>query len=81
MGETAAAKRLFRDAEEVVPKDDEQYSDGSVGGYGYGIDGQVEQSSSEESVEHITSTWAGRRLVTDWNLFLSGCEREGVAAF
>ena len=81
VGETAAAKRLFRDAEEVVPKDDEQYSDGSVGGYGYGIDGQVEQSSSEESVEHITSTWAGRRLVTDWNLFLSGCEREGVAAF
>ncbi|KAI0584316.1 Peptidase-C78 domain-containing protein [Pyrenophora tritici-repentis] len=81
VGEAAAAKRLFRDVEEVVLKDDEQSEDGSVGAYGYGLDGQVEQSSSEGSAEHVTSTWAGRRLVTDWNQFLSGCEREGVAPF
>ncbi|KAF1829679.1 DUF1671-domain-containing protein [Decorospora gaudefroyi] len=87
-GETAAAKRLFREVEEVIPEEEDQ-DEGDYegkGGFEYGLDGQSENSLVDESYgdpeeKYTTSTWAGRRLVTDWNQFLSGCEREGIARF
>jgi hypothetical protein len=39
-----------------------------------------EEEGSEDGDEGLrASVWAGRRLVSDWNGFLKGCEREGVA--
>ncbi|OAL51255.1 DUF1671-domain-containing protein [Pyrenochaeta sp. DS3sAY3a] len=88
-GEWGAAKRLFRGVEDVdfdVPVGDGEESDGKRqsqcqrGGQGFGYDGASEACSSEEG-RFGASIWAGRRLVTDWNRFLGGCEREGVARF
>jgi hypothetical protein len=92
VGETAAAKRLFKEAEEVGPQNEDfTTDDGGAetgrGGCDFGCDGQCDEMGLEEESYDIeqekqsTSTWAGRRLVTDWNLFLTGCEREGVAPF
>jgi hypothetical protein len=65
-GEQAAARRLFRDISE-----------------GWEENGELEEqdqgvSGAEEAKK---SVWAGRQLVSDWNGFLRGCEREGVARF
>lgn len=99
IGEATAARRLFRDAEDVslecIEEQNEKNSvmmrDMKKGGvHDLGLDGQNDGSWSGESgkngqqqVEESpkASTWAGRRLVTDWTRFLQGCEREGVAAF
>ncbi|KAF1851065.1 DUF1671-domain-containing protein [Cucurbitaria berberidis CBS 394.84] len=89
-GEWAAAKRLFQDVKEVK-LDDEAYSAGeekeqdpgtrATFGYdGESEDGNVDEGyGSQELLKFSASTWAGRRMVTDWNQFLMGCEREGVA--
>jgi hypothetical protein len=91
VGETAAAKRLFKEVEEAGPQNEDFADDGGVemgrGDCEFGYDGQCDEVSLEEEGygnelgKQITSTWAGRRLVTDWNQFLTGCEREGVAHF
>lgn len=69
-GEWAAAKRLFKEAEEVSVAEDEAADAGALQ-----YDGMVGEEKKGESV------WAGRRLVTNWNQFLNGLEREGVAPF
>lgn len=72
----AAAKRLFKDVEDVMVEEEEEGSKRvrSGGGKdGVGCDGQGEEAGK-------SSVWAGRRLVTDWSSFLRGCEREGVAS-
>ncbi|KAH7087794.1 peptidase family C78-domain-containing protein [Paraphoma chrysanthemicola] len=72
-GEWMAAKRLFKDAEEV----DESMR------RGFGCDGQGEEpvEEAEEEESYKSSVWAGRTLVTNWPRFLGQCEREGVARF
>lgn len=65
----AAAKRLFRDVEDVVEEGSKRVRSG------FELDGQGD--AREEGGK--SSVWAGRRLVTDWSSFLRGCEREGVA--
>jgi hypothetical protein len=65
-GERAAAKRLFRDV-----------SDGWDEGGGR----EEEDKGFDGWEEAKKSIWAGRQLVNDWNGFLRGCEREGVARF
>jgi hypothetical protein len=89
VGEAAAAKRLFRQVEEVIPEvenemvDEDQEGALQNGEPEYGLDGQADNSLGNTSHDHgdqfSTSIWAGRRLVMDWNQFLSGCEREGIA--
>ncbi|KAF5844601.1 hypothetical protein GGP41_007674 [Bipolaris sorokiniana] len=69
VGEVAAAKRLFRDVEDVVEEGSKRVRSG------FELDGQGD--AREEGGK--SSVWAGRRLVTDWSSFLRGCEREGVA--
>lgn len=96
VGEAAAAKRLFKEVEDVCveyeaeERDDEEKSEGKKpSGGGYGLDGHNDESKSGEgegSERQLqeglgSSVWAGRRLVTDWGSFLRGCEREGVAPF
>jgi hypothetical protein len=92
LGEAAAAKRLFRQVEEVgteVKKEQQEDDEGDSkrnGEYEYGLDGQADNSTSDGGCENeggkfSTSIWAGRRLVMDWDQFLSGCEREGIALF
>ncbi|CAO2649441.1 Nn.00g068260.m01.CDS01 [Neocucurbitaria sp. VM-36] len=96
-GEWAAAKRLFQDVEEVTPNDvnprneEHNASQGKErersGGYvSFGLDGvsadsNVDEGYGSEENKFSASTWAGRRMVTDWNQFLLSCEREGVARF
>jgi hypothetical protein len=80
VGETAAAKRLFKQVEDVIPEAEEEGDDGAPE-YALGLDGACDESFNDDAGKSSTSTWAGRRLVTNWNQFLSGCEREGIAAF
>jgi hypothetical protein len=87
-GEWAAAKRLFRDVEDIHPEESESGSgevDAEVG-LGFGYDGQSDRSIEEEKgrmeeARWNASVWAGGRLVSDWSMFLGGCDREGVARF
>ncbi|KAI4941764.1 hypothetical protein J4E86_010275 [Alternaria arbusti] len=91
VGEAAAAKRLFRQVEEVIPEvenevdnDDARMAQSEE--HEYGLDGQADNSTGDAGHangdgQFSTSTWAGRRLVMDWNQFLSGCERDGIAQF
>ncbi|KAI4941149.1 hypothetical protein J4E91_010940 [Alternaria rosae] len=92
VGEAAAAKRLFRQVEEVIPEVEDEVVDKDDTGmtqseeHEYGLDGQVDNSTSDAGHANgddtfSTSIWAGRRLVMDWNHFLSGCERDGIAQF
>ncbi|KAI4699378.1 hypothetical protein J4E81_004402 [Alternaria sp. BMP 2799] len=91
IGEAAAAKRLFRQAEEVIPEMEDEVGNDDAGmtqseEHEYGLDGQADNSTSDAGHANgdgkfSTSTWAGRRLVMDWNQFLSGCERDGIAQF
>ncbi|KAI4654607.1 uncharacterized protein J4E79_008481 [Alternaria viburni] len=91
VGEAAAAKRLFRQAEEVIPEMEDEVDNDDAGmtqseEHEYGLDGQADNSTSDAGHANgdgkfSTSTWAGRRLVMDWNQFLSGCERDGIAQF
>lgn len=78
-GEYAAAKRLFREVEDVA----EEAESGAFGGFDGGSESTVVDSerAAEEEEEYRASVWAGRRLVTNWNMFLRGLEREGVARF
>jgi hypothetical protein len=85
VGEAAAAKRLFKQVEDVIPEAEEE-GENDAQGYALGLDGACDDSFVDQSLNNdggkvSTSTWAGRRLVKDWNQFLSGCEREGIAAF
>ncbi len=94
-GEWAAAKRLFKAIEEVKAEEEvgdakasfEFGSDGLnelVAGSVADCDDGAESGfcgGQEEVRFPASSVWAGRRLVTNWNQFLSGCEREGVARF
>jgi hypothetical protein len=65
-GEQAAARRLFRDISEGWEENE----------------GLAEQNQGVVSADEVNkSVWAGRQLVSDWNGFLRGCEREGVATF
>jgi hypothetical protein len=83
-GETAAARRLFRQVEDVIPEvEDENEGNDGAREYALGLDGACDDGAVYESYDGkvSTSTWAGRRLVTDWNQFLSGCEREGIAPY
>ncbi|KAH8725186.1 peptidase family C78-domain-containing protein [Phaeosphaeriaceae sp. PMI808] len=77
-GEWAAAKRLFKEAEDVSYKHER---DGARGRFG--LDGQSAPSEGDrcDDGSYKASVWAGRRMVTNWNQFLVGCEREGVAKF
>jgi hypothetical protein len=68
-GERAAAKRLFR---EMEVEDEEDIGDG-----GLDLDGRG--GAGDEGGK--ASVWAGRRFVGDWEGFLRGCEREGIARF
>ena len=76
-------KRLFREVEEDSPLvENEIEDDGDVKrdvDYEYGLDGTSDGGDDDQGGKFSTSTWAGRRLVMDWNQFLSGCEREGIA--
>lgn len=91
MGEVAAAKRLFKGVEDVGGGEEDHAcseldASGVQVGMGFGYDGLCESGVGEEGCaraeeEFKTSSWAGRRLVTDWNQFLKSCEREGVARF
>jgi hypothetical protein len=67
-GEWAAQKRLFRGVEEDVSVPDT----GMRGG---------EEDCVVEEAQPRKSEWAGRRYVGDWQGFLSGCDREGVARY
>jgi hypothetical protein len=85
VGEAAAAKRLFRNVEDVIPEEEHEGDNGAQD-HSLGLDGACDDSAVDESFNDddgkvSTSIWAGRRLVTDWGQFLSGCEREGIAAF
>ena len=90
VGEAAAAKRLFKNVEDVIPEEEEK-GDTGARDHGLGLDGACDESIVDESIvdesfnddggKVSTSIWAGRRLVTNWGQFLSGCEREGIAAF
>jgi hypothetical protein len=64
-GEWAAAKRLFREAEDVDRKGGEGEMDGGYDAKGY--------RASEWA--------GGRKVGVDWKGFLGGCERDGVARF
>ncbi|CAG5188057.1 uncharacterized protein ALTATR162_LOCUS11857 [Alternaria atra] len=85
VGEAAATKRLFREVEGDSPVvENEIEDDGDVQrdvDYEYGLDGTSDGGDDDQGGKFSTSTWAGRRLVMDWNQFLSGCEREGIAQF
>ncbi|KAI8940727.1 hypothetical protein NX059_001992 [Plenodomus lindquistii] len=93
-GEWAAAKRLFKDVEDVDADVDiavgcEQNDSGAQ--MGFGVDGVNEADSCidsgygslgsglEKEQVYAASAWAGRRMVKDWNTFLRSCEREGIA--
>lgn len=65
-GEREAARRLFKDVS--------QGWDGDEGR-------EEEDRGFSGGEEAKKSIWAGRQLVSDWNGFLRGCEREGVARF
>lgn len=76
-GELTAAKRLFKDADEVATAQPKSI---------LACDARTEANATDkhyrcEGVNVKASIWAGRRLVTDWSQFLGGCEREGVAPF
>jgi len=75
-GEWAAAKRLFREVEDVEKEPDVEKQEDTVEGVGY--DGVIDVDTRERDRK---SVWAGRRLVRDWNEFLGGLEREGVARY
>jgi hypothetical protein len=89
VGETAAAKRLFKEEEEEEEEvstvvDNEMENEAEVKrdvDCECGLDGTSDGGDDNQGDKFSTSTWAGRRLVLDWNQFLSGCEREGVAKF
>ncbi|KAH7553148.1 hypothetical protein BM1_08121 [Bipolaris maydis] len=78
VGEVAAAKRLFRDVEDVVEEGiggggSRVRNVGGAGAFELGGQGHAREERGRSSV------WAGRRLVTDWSSFLRACERDGVA--
>jgi hypothetical protein len=84
VGEAAAAKRLFKNVEDIIFE--EREDDNGARDHGLGLDGAcddstVDESFNDDSGKTSTSIWAGRRLVTNWGQFLSACEREGIAAF
>lgn len=72
-GECSAQKRLFRGVEECAV--DEGIRGGDEIEEGLGDMGEMERQELEKS------EWAGRRYVGDWEAFLRGCEREGVARY
>jgi len=88
-GEWAAAKRLFRDVEAVEETVDARAHQNKTrrGGHvsaGCGYDGHSDGKEGSAASGHecsSASSWAGRRMVKDWNSFLRSCEREGVARF
>ncbi|KAF1942083.1 DUF1671-domain-containing protein [Clathrospora elynae] len=83
-GEAAAAKRLFRDVSEVEDKDECAAHGQTCASARFGCDGQSDHATVAEACEAEeakSSTWAGRRLVTNWGQFLRGCEREGIAQY
>ncbi|KAL6708232.1 hypothetical protein ACN47E_003416 [Coniothyrium glycines] len=88
-GEWAAAKRLFKGIDDVAAQLGSEYHghawdpESRLGGHGALCkqSDAVQQTKRECGTEEKASLWAGRRLVGDWGMFLSGCEREGVASF
>ncbi|KAF2854282.1 DUF1671-domain-containing protein [Plenodomus tracheiphilus IPT5] len=89
-GEWAAAKRLFKGVEDVdvVASPSKELVRVDSGKFGYdGVNEGATLAGGYGKVESVmqlgrgcgASSWAGRRMVKDWNSFLSGCEREGVA--
>lgn len=89
-GEWSAARKLFRGVEDVCTQDQDQglvdeeseKEKEELGvdlGLELGLDGTSDVAQEMAGKSRFTSTWAGRRLVTDWGAFLRGCEREGVA--
>lgn len=87
-GELAAAKRLFRPVEEPSPEK-ESTPDGNrpavrgmrnTGRYGYDKR-RISPTCGGKRSEIGTSSWAGRRLVSNWDNFLVRCERDGVASY
>jgi hypothetical protein len=75
LGERAAAKRLFRE----IDVEDVEDVEGDEDSYGRGERGAGKEGDGDEGGK--ASVWAGRRLVGDWEGFLRGCEREGIARF
>ena len=75
-GEWAAAKRLFREAEDVETWGEAVCEDG--GDAHDHLEKGFEKGVCKADVVQ-PSTWAGQQMVTNWGQFLMGCEREGVA--
>ncbi|KAH7390462.1 peptidase family C78-domain-containing protein [Pyrenochaeta sp. MPI-SDFR-AT-0127] len=88
-GENAAARRLFKGVEDIKAEEEVDTGGAAPAEAHTAIRSNssqrqvkgVGQESGSEDVRLQASVWAGRRLVTDWTQFLTGCEREGVARF